>query len=340
MADYFQGPWQHHEKNTRNLARFSSLGGKLSVYDLGSAGGTPPPLCYILENIRLVNFEPDQRPGSQTDSPGLDIAIGPRQYRTLYLNARPTTSSLLKPNHRIVDRYDFQRLFGDVSDIFRTVSTRVVDTYGLDELIVARQLPDPDFIKIDVQGLTQEVLESAANTLSRSVIGLQAEVEFLETYAGQKTFGASHEYLYSMGFEIFTVSNLNRWPWRTKLALKKYPGQHAFCDLLYLRSIDSISRNSEFWNPEKAVKFIQIALLYDLTDTAAAYLDRFAGTGLISPQQQATLITLIENWDTALDFFYLTNKRPYMRFLDKLLDVSLRRIYWSLRSLLNRRHQD
>ena len=166
-------------------------------------------------------------------------------------------------------------------DIFETVRTVEVDTYGLDEIIETKGLARPDFLKIDVQGLSLEVLQSGERCLRDDVIGLHIEVEFLESYTGQKTFGEVHEYLQRLGFEIFTLSNVNAWYYRSAIPLKMRTGQHTFCDLTYFRRIDSIEHDG-FWTPGRAKQALRLLLLHDLTDTAAAFLERFQHRGLLA----------------------------------------------------------
>ena len=224
--------------------------------------------------------------------------------KTLYINRRQTTSSLLPPCKEVVDRYDFSEMFPAESRIFETVSTVTIKTMGLDDGVNNLALPLPDFLKIDVQGLTLEVLQTGEKTLSESVLGLQAEVEFIETYRGQKTFGAVHEYLVKQDFEIFRLSNLNRWRYKTSMPLMMYTGQDVFCDLLYLRSLRHVERYPEFWTSSRIIQFIRICLLYDLTDTAAAFLEKFISKKLIDESATKKLARLIMTWEGALDYFY------------------------------------
>ena len=359
MGSYFKGKWQTLEKNQINSANFLSFGQRICLYDLGSSGGTPPPFCWILEGIDLVNFEPDPKADSEGGGSTLPIAIGPKRLNKIFLNKRPTTSSLLEPYKPVVDRYDFTRIFKNEGDIFHTVETQEVETYGLDEIIQFKKLQPPDFLKIDVQGLSLEVLESGEKCLSESVIGIQIEVEFLETYKGQKTFGAVHEYLIDKGFEIFRLTNLNRWYYKTKIPTKLYTGQDTFCDLLYLRNIDSIQEGHKFWDQEKAIKAILIFLLYDLTDAAMAYLDRFESKNIIPETISKKLEHLIGNWEGAMKYFYInedkaavnynikdkaavnykkknkvTGKAPHKSLYNKLMDVSPRKLIAFIKNII------
>jgi FkbM family methyltransferase len=333
MVPYFQGPWLYREPDAAHREAFDSLGSKIVVFDLGAAGGTPPPLCFVPGSIEVVNFEPDDRIGCAPGDERLPVALGPKHLRQLKLNRRPTTSSLLDANTQIVGRYDWSVLFGEAIDIFETVRTVEVDTYGLDEIIETKGLKRPDFLKIDVQGLSLEVLQSGDRCLRDDVLGLQIEVEFLESYSGQKTFGEVHEYLYHLGFEIFTLNNVNAWYYRSTFPLKMRTGQHTFCDLTYFRRIDSIEENG-FWTPGRANQTLRLLLLHDLTDTAAAFFERFQHHGLLTGYESRIFERLIGEWEGALGYFYHAEPAAAparRRLIDRVLDANLRKIIRRMR---------
>jgi len=176
------------------------------------------------------------------------------------------------------------------------------------------------------------VLQSGERSLRDDVIGLQIEVEFLECYSGQKTIGEVHEYLYRLGFEIFTLSNLTKFYYRSTFPLKMRPGQDAFCDLTYFRRIDSIEEDG-FWTPDRAKQALRLLLLHDLTDTAAAFLERFQRRGLLTREESRVFTGLIGDWQGALDHFYRPDSvaHPRRGLIDRVLDVNLRKIIHKLR---------
>ena len=332
MPNYFSGAWCSRIPNEENLKSFLKLGDSIRVYDLGASGGAPPPFCWIKNGITLINFDPDSRADFETTGINCRIAIGPKEFRKLYLNRRQTTSSLLPPCEDIIRRYDFSKMFPEEPRIFDTVSTTEVEVMGLDDVVRKKNLPYPDFLKVDVQGLTFEVLETGKETIAESVLGIQAEVEFLETYSGQKTFGAIHDLLEKQYFEIFRLTNLNRWFYNTSLPLSAYTGQDVFCDFLYLRSLRHIDRYPEFWTDRRIIQFLRLCLLYDLPDAAASYLERFIEKKIVNESSIEDLIKIICNWKGALNFFYYPKKK---KILDKILDISLRKIGMSFKRLLN-----
>lgn len=350
---YFEGEWKHRAVNQSRRNGFTSLvpnGRSLCLYDLGAAGGTPPPFLFLGDSLTVVNFEPDKR-GSDTIDSGqvnIPIAIGPRDLTTIYLNRRPTTSSLLPANKKVTDRYDWSQIFRQPDDIFETIETATIETSPLDSVIAQHAVPQPDFIKIDVQGLSLEVLEGGIETINESVLGIEIEVEFLESYEGQRTFGAVHEHLYAQGFEVFRVKNLNAWYFKTSLPITKYSGQDTFCDLVYFRRIDSISDNPEFWTSDRAVCIVLLMLLYNLTDAAAAYFEAFGD--IIEAPVADELRELITSWTDALDYFYDPLPEPapdppapqesgLRDRLRRIMAVSPLDVYRSLKSVARRNQE-
>jgi FkbM family methyltransferase len=336
MDSYFKGAWQHARPKPLEQQAFCRLGDPIVLYDIGASGGMPPPFSYIPEAILPVNFEPDERSDTVEQGERFPIAIGPEALRTFYLNRRATTSSLLRPNEKVVGRYDWNHITGNEDNIFETVSEARVDTYSLDKIQTVKGLPPIDFVKIDVQGLTLELLEGGEKSLKEDVLGLQVEVEFLEAYQGQRIFGAVAELLHRHEFEVFRLSNLCPWYYKTEMPLKVRTGQDTFCDLLYFRGIDTIGKGT-FWDARKAIQTIRLMLLFDLTDSAAAYLERFQTHHILGEDTFQALRDAIVSWKGALRRFYHLNSGVPEAEIDRPKILSFPQRLWnaSPRKLVN-----
>jgi len=277
---YFSRAWSGLPVREAFVRDFCSKMDGFTLYDLGSAGGTPPPFVHLLPHIEVVNFEPDPRSDSEPHTRTIPVAIGPESHRTVFLNKRPTTSSLLRPNRMVTDRYDWNQVFHcECGDIFETVQTIEVDTVALDRARSEFGLPGADFVKIDVQGLTVEVLNGASGVL-KDALGVIAEVEFIPVYEGQFSFDETHRIMSRHGFELFELSNVCRWQFKTALRPRHPRGQQTFCDFLYMRSIDAIGE-SGIWDAGKARKQVLLFLLFNMPDVAAAYYERFVARGTL-----------------------------------------------------------
>ncbi len=82
---YFKDHTQGREPKPERLEHLHTLFPKLSLADLGSAGGTPPPYSLVPEILDVINFEPDSRvdPGENIGEIQ-EIAIGPKELNTFY----------------------------------------------------------------------------------------------------------------------------------------------------------------------------------------------------------------------------------------------------------------
>jgi hypothetical protein len=120
--------------------------------------------------------------------------------KDLYVNAFEETNSLF-PANRISDEID--KLTMNVSKEVVTVTTldSFAKTYGLDCI---------NFLKIDVQGGSFEVLEGASTLLQAQMIKIPyVEVEFVQIFNGQRLFSDIELLLRSFGYKFQTFFNVN-----------------------------------------------------------------------------------------------------------------------------------
>jgi hypothetical protein len=69
---------------------------------------------------------------------------------------------------------------------------------------------------------------------------------------------------------------------------------------------------------------LQLMLLYDLTDSAAAYFEVFKRRGLLLEEQIAGIEKMISSWPGAVEYFYQPLESPRRTVKDRLMDLSLR----------------
>jgi hypothetical protein len=87
------------------------------------------------------------------------------------------------------------------------VGSEPVRLARLDTLALGYLRPETvPFLKIDVQGYENEVLDGATEVLARAR-GLQLELSFVPLYSGQRLFEGITETLRALGFAIWAV-----WP--------------------------------------------------------------------------------------------------------------------------------
>lgn len=85
------------------------------------------------------------------------------------------------------------------------VAVHKVRTRRLDDFLLAVSEEAPYFLKIDVQGAEQLVLEGAASSLQSSVVGVQLEMSVAPLYDGQTRAADLDRLLCELGFECWDI---------------------------------------------------------------------------------------------------------------------------------------
>lgn len=241
----------------------------LTLVDVGALDGIKAPWCTIERKyLRTVAFEPQEDTGATAaDDFGVGlVALYDRQgTATMYITKEPDASSLLEPNQTILNRYG-------IAKNYEVVNTLTVSVDTLDNQTVEQGLNFIDFIKLDTQGSELHILNESKKTLTRSVFGVEVEVNFIERYKGQHSFREVDQFLTGHGFEIF---DLQRRFCKRKIGATygNLRGQLTHGTSLYLRTIESAKallekHNSTHDQEASIIHFILIALLYGYHDYA------------------------------------------------------------------------
>jgi hypothetical protein len=162
----------------------------ISVLDIGSAdlGETIMPWA-TMPNVEVTGFD-------------FPTVLGDGKIHHFHKTRWPGCSSLLKPNSHVVDRFvGMGSLHPD--DNFHVSSTIPVKTTKLDDL----KFPDPDWIKMDVQGAELMILQHGQKTLAKAGV-LHIEVAFLPLYEKQPLFHQVAGFLYERGWFLHAFWNL------------------------------------------------------------------------------------------------------------------------------------
>ena len=249
-----------------------SISRPICLLDVGSAKGMMSRWEAIKEEVYVYGFEPDSDArnildqktefigGGNIDSP---YALSDKK-ETLELNIlkKPSHSSVLEPNHDLLNLYPMNQLEHYELD-FKTA----VDASDLDSLNFAAK----DFIKIDVQGYELKVLQGAESSLM-DILGLEVEVEFLELYKNQCSFGELKDYLFKHDFEFIDFTSLTRWQ---RDAYRNSLGNCMGADALFLRSPEYVLAHHKE-DIDKLKAYLSICLIYKRYDLICITLKLFS----------------------------------------------------------------
>ena len=97
---------------------------------------------------------------------------------------------------------------------------------------------NPDFVKLDTQGTELYILKGMQHTLTRSIFGVEVEVEFIEMYLDQPLFNKVDSFMRERGFHLF---DLKKYYWQRKCGIGfdgNHKGQLVHGDALYFRNTD------------------------------------------------------------------------------------------------------
>jgi FkbM family methyltransferase len=172
--------------------------GSVRVADIGAAFyGEVPPYQKLLDTglCQLFAFEPDSRyaaPLRQRLRSGgtvFEQAIGDGHEHTLYICNHGWTS-LLEPDPDALGFFNTFPILG------RVESKALIATPRLDDV---DELPQIDFLKMDVQGSELSILQNGRRKLS-TCVAIQIEISFIPLYKNQPPFGLLDTELRSQGF--------------------------------------------------------------------------------------------------------------------------------------------
>jgi hypothetical protein len=154
--------------------------------------------------------------------------VGDGRSRTFHWCSWAATSSLYPPNRKLLER------FTDLPELVEVKETSPVTTTRLDDIEACK---GADFVKIDVQGATLDVLQGGPETIKNALV-VQCEVEFVQLYEGEPLFSEIDREMRKLGFLLHQFSAMST---RTFAPLKRKPGapsygQVLWSDAIYARS--------------------------------------------------------------------------------------------------------
>ena len=182
---------------TKWVVKSGALHEPFVVIDVGVLGGENPRWHFLREHLVVHGFDAIKEAIEELRLVNWDInwnrsyhwfAIGRDNGETEFFfdSAQPTRSSL-----------------GSDSGLQR----RVVPTRSLDSLMAEHTVPQPDFLKVDVEGYELDVFAGAMQMLRGGVLGIEVETNFSRSPAYPTGhFNMIHNLLLEHGLKLFDLN--------------------------------------------------------------------------------------------------------------------------------------
>lgn len=251
---------------------------KVNYFDIGSLNGLID-LKVKKYNFMFDFFGFDPNNGSYTGYKKIfnNIIDKDSGKKKFYITRIPDLSSTLKPNIKFQENYHDLKKFEIIQE--REFNADTVDNISIKNNILV------DFLKIDTQGTALSVLKGSEKNLKNSVIGLEIEVEFQETYTDQDTYIEICDYLNKLNFEVLDILDLSRWEYKNSLFYgdprERSCGRLVYSNFLFLKKLDHIHNliSEKKTNENKKSylkKILNILLAYEKPDSVKFLFEKYS----------------------------------------------------------------
>jgi FkbM family methyltransferase len=247
----------------------------IRVVDIGAAPYGSDPYATLSEQAlcEVIGFEPHaencarRNAGARPGHRYFPYAVGDGRRGVFYECENPLTSSLYRPDDRVLENFTGLRL--------TVLAEHEVQTHRLDDL---SEIEDIDYLKLDVQGAELDVIAGAQRLLASALV-VHTEVGFIPLYADQPLFGDVDVALRKAGLWLHKLDHCVRGAVKPFVGDASAPyGQLLYADAaVYVRRLTSFDQIA----PEKLLKLALILHeVYQSWDLAALALQHYdARTG-------------------------------------------------------------
>ena len=249
---------------------------RIDIVDVGAmAIESQPDYAPILSiaPCSVVGFEPVQAECDKLNAMKLKghsylpYFIGDGGEHTFHLTNYSMTSSLYKPNMKLLGR------FNQLADITQVVETSKVQTRRLDDI---PEITNIDMLKIDIQGAECDAFRGGNRLLSEALL-VWTEVEFVPMYEGQPLFAEVDIELRRCRMMFHTFHSLCGRAFKPVLSTGGYESplrQHLWSDAIYLRDVMALDDLSEEKLLKLAVLSHDLLKSFDYTQLVLQHYDR------------------------------------------------------------------
>lgn len=186
------------------------------ILDGGALAAFNDPRWRVFDasRLRLYGFEPNEAEVADLNrraaAEGLDFRYEPvglwsePGHVTFYSNKNAGGGAFYEQNRDVTDRWKFQNTEAkfDSRDIFYPIGQEQWRVTSIDRWAADAGVTDLDFMKLNVQGAELEILQGSTSLLGR-VIGVMAEMSFVESYRKRPMFADIDIFLRGHGFAFF-----------------------------------------------------------------------------------------------------------------------------------------
>lgn len=235
----------------------------------------------------VLGFDPFGENGSETRTTvgdgghecrvrTLKTFVGSGQPATFHMNRMRATSSLLSGNQ------DLAAKFSLLGEALETTDRQAVETSRLDDLLANDSDFGGaiDFLKVDVQGGSLQVLEGATACLARTLV-CHVEAEFSEIYRDEKLFSEIDRFMRGQGFVLLDFARLGRQRYKSFDSSATYffqAGRLLWADCIYVRHLDKMTELSTSELLKLAIICHEIYQKPDCTAEALGFYDERTNT--------------------------------------------------------------
>jgi FkbM family methyltransferase len=241
--------------------------------DLGARGGLGYPWTQVPPSKLITYlFEPENIEFLELSKSNLisnnvvNVGISNKDATSdLFITMEPGCSSTLKPNDRILNEFNLSTNW-DIRDIIK------IRTQRLDTFLNSNEI-DPDAIKIDVQGLSLQVIEGMGEKLHNFLL-IEAECEFRQLYQNQSLFHDVSKLLHDKGYILLDLKRY--WANGKNIPIhNRAQGQIVFCDAVWVIGPSKFFEliGMDILNKEKIYKVIYGLIMYGFYDVALNFIN-------------------------------------------------------------------